>query len=334
MVTQQFYAAKCKDKQLLSQSSSGGVFGVLASSVLTNGGIVYGAAFTSDFSVIHKRCEDIKYLPELFGSKYVQSSIDSVYETIGSDLAKGLVLFSGTPCQVAAIKNYVKAKHLREDNLMLCDILCHGVPSPLIWKDYLNLISQRIGKFSNISFRDKKLGWKRFSIKFQAQEKCYENENSKDPFMRLFLNNFILRESCYKCPFVTKDRVGDISLGDYWGIQKAHPDFYEERGVSLCITNTPKGRQLFQENISYLDILETTFEKCVQPVFNNHPSSIPKKYQQFWDQYNVSGLSQAMKVLPSLTIQKARSRLIRLLIFILKKTGMFNFVKRMVGRKA
>jgi coenzyme F420-reducing hydrogenase beta subunit len=334
MINQQFYAARCKDANLLSQSSSGGVFGILASSILANGGIVYGASFSSDFSVMHNRCGDIKYLPKLFGSKYVQSSIESVYETIGSDLARGFVLFSGTPCQVAAIRNYIKAKHFREDNLILCDILCHGVPSPLIWHDYINLISRKIGKLSSISFRNKRLGWDHYSIKFEAQEKCYENENLKDPYMRLFLSNFILRESCFQCPFATKERVGDITLGDYWGIQRVHPDFYDERGVSLCIINTPKGRQLFQKNISYLNVLETTFEKCVQPVFNNKISKSPKKYMRFWNQYFNSGLPKALKVLPSLSIQKAKNRFKRLLIFILKKTGMFNFVKRMVGRKA
>jgi coenzyme F420-reducing hydrogenase beta subunit len=333
MGIQQFYAVKCKDKNLLLRSSSGGVFGVLASSVLAKGGVVYGAAFDSDFLVLHKRCDNLEKLPELFGSKYVQSSLESVYETIGEDLSKGLVLFSGTPCQVAAIKNFVKARHLQEDNLLLCDLLCHGVPSPLIWQDYLKLIRQKIGKLTSISFRDKNPDWARYSVKLEGSKNCYKNGHSTDSYMRLFVGSYILRESCYQCPFATKVRVGDITLGDYWGIQRAHPEFYDEKGVSLCIINTSKGEQLFQENASSLSVLETTFEKCVQPVFNNQPARIPIGYQQFWDQYSEYGLVRALGVLPSLTFQKIRGRFIRLIVIVLKKIGLLEFVKRLAGRR-
>jgi coenzyme F420-reducing hydrogenase beta subunit len=334
MVTQQFYATRCKDNDLLLRSSSGGIFGVLASSVLAKGGIVYGAAFFPDFSVIHKRCKDIEELSQIYGSKYVQSSIESVYETIGSDLASGMVLFSGTPCQVAAIKNFVKAKHLCEKNLVLCDVLCHGVPSPLIWQDYLGIVQKKIGKLIHINFRNKNPNWARYSVLFEGSRKKYQSNHSNNSYMRLFVNSYILRDACYQCSFATRDRVGDITLGDYWGIQRAHPDFYDEKGVSLCMVNTQKGKELFQANALVLDILETTFEKCAQPVCNNQPSRKPKRYQEFWNQYTKYGLEKAIRVMPSLTVRRFKGRFVRLIVMVLKKLGLLEFVKRMVGRQS
>jgi coenzyme F420-reducing hydrogenase beta subunit len=332
--TKRYYAATCKDRSLLEESSSGGVFGVLAAMVIKAGGVVYGAAFDKDFAVSHVRCATLQDLPELYGSKYIQSSLDKVYETLCPDLEQSIVLFSGTPCQVAAIKNYIQARHLNAENLIACDLLCHGVPSPSIWNEYLDLQQANIGEITAVKFRSKKKDWINFSLKLTGEKHIYENSHSKDFFMRLFLGNYILRESCYSCFFATKERVGDITIGDYWGIQKAHPDFYDERGVSLCMVNTEKGSHWFERCKPFLDTLETSFAQCVQPVFNGRSAKKPKGYARFWEVYHSKGLKKAMHVLPSYRMRRIRNLIVRIFAKILRTLGLYGFVRKLVKGEA
>jgi len=210
------YACINKDEGIRMKSSSGGIFTLLASAVIEQGGVVFGVAFDSDFSAFHTYVEDKTELEKLRGSKYVQSRIFDTYKKVKEYLdLKRIVLFSGTPCQIGGLKTYLGKEY---DNLIMQDIICHGVPSPLVWQKYITLRETKAGsKIGRTFFRHKKYGWKTYSVRFEFSNRTeYEQIFSKDLFMRAFLANLCLRPSCYNCHFKSKERESDITLADFW----------------------------------------------------------------------------------------------------------------------
>ena len=247
------YAAKAKDDELRLQSSSGGIFSLLARQVIKQGGIVFGAGWDkSDWHVVHKTAENELELDELRGSKYVQSDTRGIYTNVKSQLATGRqVLFSGTPCQIAALRRFLGREY---DNLVLADVICHAVPSPLVWRRYLetrieaaNMTGSADGQaIRRISFRRKDCGWKRFSLSLTfTNDREYRQTLDKDPFLQAFLNEFCNRPSCQTCPFKSGVSGADLTLGDYWGIAKAHRGMDDDKGASVLLVNTQKGEDLF-----------------------------------------------------------------------------------------
>lgn len=236
-------AAKNKDVNERSQSSSGGIFPLLAKKILERGGKVYGVAFNDEFNVEHIAVDDIKDLPKLCGSKYTFSTC-KVYADIKEDLLSGTqVLFTGTPCQVAALRAYLKQDY---DNLFVVDHICHGAPPADIWMQYLKERSNG-KKVSSVSFRNKENGWKnyRFVIRFMDGSE-YAVDHDKDVYMRGFIDNITLREACYHCPFkgLEDKRKSDITLGDFWGAWDQEPELFDDTGTSLIFINSDKGHQL------------------------------------------------------------------------------------------
>lgn len=207
------FAAWSKDDDTRISSSSGGVFTELALNIIEKGGVVFGAAWNSDFLVEHICVELVEELPLLKGSKYIQSNIGNSYKRVLEELKKGKsVLFSGTPCQVAALKTFTNSDHL-----ITVDLICHGVPSIVAFKKYLEYRSQG-KKINNINFRDKKTGWSEFSILLEYTDgSSYSRKFNYDDFCWGFNNNYYLNNLCYECPFSTLPRQGDITLGDFWG---------------------------------------------------------------------------------------------------------------------
>lgn len=241
------YAGKINDETIRIESSSGGVFSAIATYVLNNGGVVFGAAFNDDFSVSHIAVETIDDLSRLRGSKYLQSSIDDTYTLAERFLKEGrLVLFSGTPCQVNGLISFLKKPY---ENLITQDLICHGVPSPDVWQKYVRYRSALAGASARrISSRHKKYGWKRFSVSFSFENDTeYLCQLNCDPFMRAFLNNMCLRPSCYDCSFKSLERNSDITLADFWGIEKVIPDFDDDKGTSLIMVHTEKGKQILEK---------------------------------------------------------------------------------------
>ena len=247
------YAAKAKDDELRLQSSSGGVFSLLARQIIKQGGIVFGAGWDkSVWRVVHKAAENEQELDELRGSKYVQSDTRGIYGKVRSQLATGRpVMFSGTPCQIAALRSFLGREY---DNLILVDVICHAVPSPLVWRKYLetrirsaNLTGSAAGQaIRRISFRRKDRGWKRFSLSLDfANGGEYRQTLDKDPFLQAFLNEFCNRPSCQTCPFKSGVSGADLTLGDYWGIAKAHRGMDDDKGMSVALMSTQKGEDLF-----------------------------------------------------------------------------------------
>ena len=236
------YAAYANDDQIRLASSSGGIFSLLAQWVLRQNGVVFGAAFADDHSVHHIMIDSKMDLPLLQGSKYVQSRIESAYLEVRQQLEQGkTVLFSGVACQIAGLRAFLKKDW---DNLYTVDVLCHGVPSPKVWQQYLNSQKQIYGSEMNrISFRNKAEGWKQFSMELVFQNgETYRKTLHNDPYMRYFLSDICLRPSCYNCRFKELPHPSDLTLGDAWGIEGWMPEMDDDRGASLVFVNTPAGQ--------------------------------------------------------------------------------------------
>lgn len=236
------YAAYANDDQTRLVSSSGGIFSLLALWVLRQNGVVFGAAFAEDHSVHHIMIDSEKDLPLLQGSKYVQSRIENTYTEARKQLEQGkTVLFSGVACQIAGLRAFLKKDW---DNLYTVDVLCHGVPSPKVWQQYLAGQKQIYGsEISRISFRNKAEGWKQFSMELVFRNgETYRKTLHNDPYMRYFLSDICLRPSCYSCRFKELPHPSDLTLGDAWGIEGWMPEMDDDRGASLVFVNTPAGQ--------------------------------------------------------------------------------------------
>lgn len=278
------YAAYSLNDENHRNSSSGGLFSLLASEIMQEGGSVYGAAFTEDLRVEHKRItNDIRPLQT---SKYVQSRIGDMFSCVEQDIRNGKkVLFSGTPCQIGGLYSYLRQQKIDTGNLLTVDLICHGVPSPLLWEKHLNSISSgRKPVFAN--FRDKRLSWGGFSLTCRFDNGTeYSVEAGQDAYMQGFFANMTLRESCYTCQFKSVSRLADITLADYWGVEKYTPEMLDSNGTSAVMVHTLKGQQLFSkikgqmrsEEVS-LDSILAYNKPMVQSVVPH-----PRK-EQFWKQ--------------------------------------------------
>lgn len=271
------YAASYKNKDISAKSASGGIFAALAKQVLTEGGIVFGSAYTKQFDVEVISIEKIEDLPRLQGSKYVQSSMNSSFLKIKSELQTGrTVLFCGVPCQVEALKRFLGRSY---ENLLLVDIVCHGVPSNRMLKDYLAFLADKKQmEIQSIQFRTKTKGQNVYGEIAYRQvshtgEIAYRQEpliSYKSSYYKLFLNCQTFRDSCYHCKFAGTKRPGDISLCDYWGIEDEHPDFVKEvekeglAGISAIMLNTNAGIAFFERLKQEFLLRESTVEQVAK----------------------------------------------------------------------
>lgn len=257
--------ARASDDVLRARSSSGGVFGLLARDVLAAGGSVWGAAFDEGCaSVRHVRAESEAGLERLIGSKYVQSSVGrDVYEGVAADLRAGVrVLFSGTPCQVAAMRGYLAFKRVPRERLLLVDVVCHGAPSPLLWRRWLGFLGDKAARpVDAVDFRSKETGWRSYSVTYASGgRRAAGGEYGRDWYMRAFLNNASLRGSCFCCP--AKRRCGgDVALGDFWGVWDCHPEADDDKGVSAVLCDTEAGQAAFDAVRGSLVCGEATFDE-------------------------------------------------------------------------
>ena len=253
------YYAFAKD-DICRGSSSGGVFTLLAQEILLRGGLVFGAAFDDKHRVCHLAIDNVEDLAELRTSKYVQSDIGRTFAQAKASLQESrCVLFTGTPCQIAALRQFLGKDY---ETLYTQDIICHGVSSPSVWSQYL---AQQHGQkeITSINFRDKTLGWNDFSMKIEyADGTCYRELATKDPYERAFLANLTLRPSCYQCQYKTVSRVSDLTLADYWGVELVHPELKDQQGVSLVLVHTKKGAELFAKASERLTVGQTDLHRA------------------------------------------------------------------------
>lgn len=243
----QAYACINNNEAERMQSSSGGVFVLLAKAVLQNNGIVFGAAFDEQLVVRHIGVEKTEMLVKLQGSKYVQSCVGDTYIQAKTALDNGRqVLYSGTPCQIDGLLNYLQKPY---DNLYAVDMVCHGTPSPKCFEKYLQYREELSkSKVHNVFFRSKSTGWARFSVRMDFENgESYEKNHPDDLYMKAFLKNHSLRRSCYACASKTLNRRSDITLADFWGIEQECPQLYDDKGTSLILVNSARGRELFNQ---------------------------------------------------------------------------------------
>ena len=260
----QAYAAYCLDEQLRLQSSSGGLFSLLAETIINSGGVVFGARFDDDFSVSHDYVENNEHLHKLRGSKYVQSRIGDMFKQVRGFLeCDRSVMFTGTPCQISGLKRYLGREY---DSLVCQDIICHGVPSPKVWQKYVTYReSCAASGTQKIAFRRKDEGWKRYSVSFRFENDMeYVQDLHNDLYMRAFLKNICLRPSCHACHFKSIYRESDITLADFWGIQHLVPTMDDDKGTSLVILHTQKGRELLKRLSGKVKIRPVSVTKAVQ----------------------------------------------------------------------
>lgn len=235
------YAAYNTDLETRMHSSSGGVFSLFAEYVLSCNGIVYGVAMSEDcYRSQFIRATDSNGVDKLRGSKYFQAKLGDTFKQVKSDLEGGrLVLFTGTGCQINGLKCFLGKEY---NNLICIDVVCHGVPSPKLWKEYVVYQEKKHGKLQSVNFRCKDKGWQDFGMK----ENAMYIPKSKDPFLQMFLGNFCLRPSCYECR--VKDlKLSDISIADLWGIEDLAPEMDDGKGCSWVIVRSQRGKRILEE---------------------------------------------------------------------------------------
>lgn len=236
-------AARCPDERMRLRSSSGGIFPLLAGKILDEGGAVFGAAFTSEWEVVHRTAERPEELDALCGSKYVQSAVADTYRQAEKLLRAGRrVLFTGTPCQIAGLHGYLGRGQY--PGLLTAECLCHGAPSPGVWRRYVRE-AEKEGRIEEIRFRDKSTGWRNYSVVFSTASGERRMPHRECLYMRGFLRDLYLRPSCYECRFKCGKSGSDLTLGDLWGVERALPFPDDDKGVSLVLVNTPAGAEAF-----------------------------------------------------------------------------------------
>lgn len=238
------YVAYAKDGEYKNNSSSGGIFPLLANKVLEDKGIVIGAAFDKANNLKHIAITKKDELIKLKGSKYLQSDLDNIFSYVKDNIDKKKILFVGTPCQVAGLKAFLKKDN---DNLICIDLFCHGVPSPKLFEKYIReLEKDNNDTLINYNFRDKFTGWDSYSNTATFKNTTKTELQKDNNYMKLFLADVALRESCFNCNFKLGNKYSDITLGDFWGIKDKYPEMYDKNGVSAIIINSKKGSRIFE----------------------------------------------------------------------------------------
>jgi Fe-S-cluster-containing hydrogenase component 2 len=292
------FAVKHISDDVRYNSSSGGMFTAISDVILSKNGSIYGAAFNENMHLCHQKATTINGRNQFRGSKYLQSETQKIFKSVEKDINDGLsVLFSGTPCQIAALRNYFLYKKIPKDKLILCDIVCHGVNSPKLFKDYIKYCNNprmdRIVK--KHLFRSKIKGWHAHTevnifYNGRIDYKSYKSQLWK----KMFYSHLLLRPSCFQCPYTNLDRLSDMTLADYRGIENYLSSFDDDKGTSLVIVNTDKGKILFNACKDLLIYKQISIDVCMQPNMSK-PSSYPLNRHAFWNEYFRKGFEGVCK---------------------------------------
>ena len=263
------YAACAIDEELRLSSSSGAIFSLLAEYILSKKGVVYGVRISDDcYSAEFTRVTDETELVWLRGSKYMQAKVGNTYKQVKEDLLSGkFVLFSGTGCQVNGLKKYLGKNY---DKLLCVDVICHGVPSPALWRKYVEYQEKKNGgKLKGINFRCKDDSWTDFGMEEvladipQGKSKKLYIPKDKDPYMQMFLRDYCLRPSCYDCVAKTV-KMSDLTIADFWGINDVAPEMNDGKGTSLVLIRTDRGEKAFEAIRRELKLKEVSYEDGVR----------------------------------------------------------------------
>lgn len=292
------YAAKHRNEYVRMQSSSGGMFTALSDHILNKNGAVYGAAYDEDIVCRHIRATTKEESALCRGSKYVQSDIQETFKLIKKDLNdEKKVLFTGTPCQVDGLNAFL-GKESNIENLLTVDFICHGVPSPKVFAEYIKHHEEgskkKIVEYYN---RCKDKGWGH-TEKVVYEDGSFDHTSMlSQSWKYLFYANVTLRPSCYRCPYTQVKRCSDITIADFWGADKSIPEFSDEKGISLILVNTEKGKEYLNMLHSDMLFLESDINTCISMQGNLRRPTIvdSKKRKQFWVDYHTKGISYVLK---------------------------------------
>lgn len=317
------YACYNTNNDIRLHSSSGGVFSLLASYVLEQSGVIYGVAMSEDcYSAIFERITNKKDLSRLRGSKYLQAKVGNTFCEVKRDLDDGkIVLFSGTGCQVNGLKCFLNKKY---ENLICLDVICHGTPSPGLWRKYAEFQENSYGKIVDVNFRCKDDSWGNFGIKENQQ---YFSKDT-DPFMQMFLRDYCLRPSCYECS-AKKNKNSDLTLADFWGIQSVAPEMDDGMGTSLVLVRTEKGEEVFDKIKCQLKLKHVSYEEGVKSNPSEYKSvNRPIQRSSFFIDMNQMSFDELkdkyaapIRVLPIIRLKQQVKRMIKSVLRICSGGG-------------
>ena len=337
-----YYAVKHRNKEVIKNSRSAGLFTALSDIILERGGIVYGACMDDDFVTRHHGTSNKDERDKYRKSKYVQSEKGKIFQQVKKDLKEGReVFFSGTTCECAGLKAYLQLGRIPQDKLILCDIICSGVPSPQLFAKYLDWLEKNEGKskIKSYEFRDKiKYGWGR-----GIEKVCYEN--GKTAYQNyftggLFGKKLIMRESCYSCPYATLERLTDVTMGDFWGLESVAGEFRDEMGCSLLLVHTSKGEKIFEEAQSFLRVKQLPKEMVATSQSHLYiPSKMPDNYEEFWRDYCSQDFDNIIKKYTRNIVTPKYDRQVKMIMTIDKvkailiRMGVKKVIKKVVKKQ-
>lgn len=286
--SEKYYACKSRNDTIRLRSSSGGLFYELCAlfyGLYGTSAVFWGASYDRDLNVVHS-CVSFSEIHLLMGSKYVQSNMGASYYIIGEQLRNGKnVLFSGTGCQCSGLMHYLKCANISFERLFMIDIICHGVPSVKVWQDYIKAIESKTGKkIASFIFRDKNVSWRGINphIIFSDGSE-YENDKLVYSYRRLF-GNLILNDICHDCKYTNLNRCGDLTIGDFWGVEKYFPELDDDKGVSLCLVNSEKGKIIFDNAKKCIESIKLNELQIMQPQLSS-PTEKNIRHFLFWRDY-------------------------------------------------
>lgn len=316
------YAVKAKDNNIRLNSSSGGVFTLLAEDILSQGGAVFGAEMSSDCkSARHVMVTTPAELSGLRGSKYLQSRLDQTFRQVRQEVDKRPVLFTGTPCQIDGLKSYLGRDY---ENLLCMEVICHGVPTQKLWAKYVEYMEAKLGgELVSVEFRHKKCGWHFFGNRLEnSNRRVLYSTLRTDSYMRIFLRDLCLRPSCYQCTAKGLDRRADLTAGDFWGIEQVAPELDDDKGTSLVLSHSNKGRKALQRILERCDWREVD---CAAALKGNpamlSPAKKPEMRAHFMDDLDHLSLAELQRRYVPVSAKDQG-------IALLQKTGLFSMARR------
>ena len=306
------YAGRLKDKSALMSSSSGGAFTALSDAFLKSGDAVVAAVYNyENHTVEFQMILDEKQRERAKGSKYMQSKPGDIYQEAYRwlmDNPKKELLFVGMGCQSDGFRKFSEIKRIR-DRVHIVDIICHGSPSPKLWREYAESIQKKDGKITYLTFKDKRNGWKSPT----AYVKVNGSERPLKDYVRVFYNQCALRPSCYECPYATTERKTDMTIGDFWHIEETIPDFYDPNGNSLFLIHTDRGEELFEKVRDNLDYRLSNTAQCWQANLEA-PTQKSKQRDVFWNDYQKKGIDFVIKKYGTVPMKtKVKNKLLKIL---------------------
>lgn len=323
----QVLAAINKNEQVRLKSSSGGIFYLLAEKIISEGGVVFGARFDETWQVLIDYADDMRGVETFMGSKYVQARVANAYKDVKRFLIEGRkVLFTGTPCQVAGLHKFLRKPY---ENLLTVDFICHGTPSPKVWRMYLDETIKTAQSISHIEFRNKKRGWKNFCFRltYNEEDKTLSllSPFQHNPYMKAFLQDIILRPSCYDCKAKGCSSQSDITIADFWGVNTLFPNMDDDKGTGLVFINTDKGQTAL--DFAQMNVAETTYEciKPLNPACYRSPKVHPKR-EDFFARLDHENVIELIKDLTRPTIRQS----IRMILSRCK-SALIRIVRNLIG---